>query len=698
MKGKTKKILLATIIVTFILLVGTFIFKTYYPSQYSPRTTGQIGEIEHDAIINQGFVSKVDKLDNIIVSIATYEKEIDTGKMVVRVYNPNGEVIYLNNYDLEDIVDNQNLNIEFDIQNHAYGKMFTLELTFKDIDEDQPITFYGGYKERNFTTNNPNITAKGAIAIFQRGQIKGDYYSAILALALLIELLVGMFIYYKDKDIKIKHKLLNNIFMLFISGIFAFCFIDCKYDFILDRRLSYVTFPLLVVSSVILLRNIVINFYSKKPEDIFLSLAIPIGTLFCFVLIPGAIPDEPFHYNIILQMAKGNFLLKPYDVKILQPDVANYSMIKDALTDNKAIHFISYLDDLRIGGYPQILYFPATIGMIIARSLGTTLVTSFYFSSYFNFLSFIILGYLAMKYMPFGKYILLIYLLNPMNIHQCVSMSADSLINSCCILFFAYILHIKFRKEKFDTKDGVILGILSLVVLCSKQAYIPLLLLLLLIKDKIKLNNGKMNLKFWIPVISAIIIYVVYYVYSYIAAHNFTPESANLVTNLITPQHSYSKLQYLFLNPLNVIYLVLHTIATNYNFYIMSFAGYKLSWLNTIMPEVIIYLYFTLFIFTILTNKEKWDINSDDKKIIFISYILVILLIFGGMYVEWGDSRVLLVQGIQGRYFIPINLLLIMMLTKRPYLKIDNRNLIIVLTILFINLVIGFNLMNGFMA
>ena len=74
-------------------------------------------------------------------------------------------------------------------------------------------------------------------------------------------------------------------------------------------------------------------------------------------------------------------------------------------------------------------------------------------------------------------------------------------------------------------------------------------------------------------------------------------------------------------------------------------------------------------------NEEDKSIilNKKDKIIIGIAIILCILLIFAGLYVQWTISRFNRVEGIQGRYFIPILAgLLILFESDKLKVKINN--------------------------
>lgn len=105
-----------------------------------------------------------------------------------------------------------------------------------------------------------------------------------------------------------------------------------------------------------------------------------------------------------------------------------------------------------------------------------------------NMIVAILLLYLAIKQMPFGKRGMLISMCFPIAIEGFTSMSPDALTIAVSYLITAYVLNIVFNKEKnIEKKDIFVLALLSIVIALCKIVYLPLVGLLLLIpKEKFK--------------------------------------------------------------------------------------------------------------------------------------------------------------------------------------------------------------------
>jgi len=687
---KNKKIV-TIFSITILLLILSIIVKPNYPEEYKPNSISSIGEITGNTIINQNFKSKLDVLDSIKIQYGTYTKKIESGSLNIKIYNGSKE-IYQHEYQLNELSDNQILDLEFDIQKNVKNKDFHLEIETDSLED--PITFYS-MNDVGKLTSTQKMNLIGNIRIIQHGQVGGYYYTIAIAIILLIEFLVYFIKKYNNDCPIIKHKFINNCIMLVASLILAVCFLDCRLDISNNFTLSLISFALLMLSSIVIIRNIIISYYSGQYEEMFLALAIPIGTFFFLALVPGVVPDEPFHYNIAYQMSKGNFFLSKYNEYVLNPKIASYTQVKEVILGNESIPFITS-GLTRSGGYSILLYIPAAFGMFIAQLFGLPEILCVYAGSYCNFLMFLILGYLIIKYLPFGKLIGLVYLLNPMLIHQATSVSCDAVINSTCLLFISYVLNIKYSSKEINWKDGLILGILLLFVVVSKFAYFPLALLLLLIKDKLKIENKKINKKIVVPIAVFSILSVLAFIY--VKRINPVHTVGRVTSDVpVVVNNNYTKNEYLMSNPLNVIYLGFNTAIHYLDFYITSFAGRSLGWLNINIPETIVYFYLFLLVLTVFLSKEKYELTKKEKSIVLIIWALNVMVVMGGLYYGFGNIRDILINGVQGRYFIPMNLLLLLvMFNRKNNLKWEKGLLFIIISISIINLLVISNIIDWF--
>ena len=119
-----------------------------------------------------------------------------------------------------------------------------------------------------------------------------------------------------------------------------------------------------------------------------------------------------------------------------------------------------------------------------------------------------------------------------------------------------------------------------------------------------------------------------------------------------------SKFQVLniLMHPINYMQMLLYSIDLNGNSYILSMFGSNLGWgelvnLNSIIPYA---LFILLIGITIIENGIKDKFNIFDKTIIILIILAIGGLIFTSLYVQWTTVGSTSIQGVQGRYLLPI--------------------------------------------
>lgn len=182
-----------------------------------------------------------------------------------------------------------------------------------------------------------------------------------------------------------------------------------------------------------------------------------------------------------------------------------------------------------------------------------------------NMIIAILLLYLAIKQMPFGKRGMLISMCFPIAMEGFTSMSPDALTIAVSYLITAYVLNIVFNKEKKINKTDIfILAILSIVIALCKIVYLPLVLLLLLIpKEKFKSKKAHI-LTIGIIIAVAIIANLVWLGVS------------SMYLSLYKDGNSGNQVSILFNDIIGYIQRVFTTISTNGGKYIYSMLGDEL--------------------------------------------------------------------------------------------------------------------------
>lgn len=594
-----------TIAVLIIVLIANYSLKIeekLYTTGEVQEETGTLEEVSTGTEIVQTFVAVDNNLEKVKIDFEPYKEDVNCGgKVTVGIKDADGNVIeekeILRNY----VRETSKYTLEFSKQKDSKDKEYQIFIRFNDLEEAD--RFYSvKYTDKNeFLKNHLTINGEemqGASIIFQdlyKSNIRTIIYSVIL--------------------------------IVFILGVY-------------------------IISSII--------YYKKgmKIENIFLMIA-PLICLFFLVTMPTfKNHDEYYHWIKAYEVSQGTLMTPQKDgvqgsmmpegvSKVFPSDWTklDYQKMKELLNvklneDNKGI-----LNAETAAVYSFVSYIPQATGIALARLVTDNVYLITYGGRIVNMIFALFVLYFAIKLMPFGKKLLLIPAMIPIAIEGFTSLSPDAMTISVAFFYIAYILHLAFgKKEQLGTKEKVILLISSIVIALCKIVYIPLVGLILIIpKEKFKNQENKI-LNFCVIAGIAVMINLIWLAIS--------------SRYLSTFREGDSKIQVLLAlqNPILYIQNVLYTFNLNGSNYLLSLFGADLGWGELIkLYSIVPYVFLTIYLFTAITDNELKD-KFKKYQIVWISLVILAIvgLIFTSLYVQWTTVGQTSIAGIQGRYFLPI--------------------------------------------
>ncbi|MDR3706180.1 MAG: DUF2142 domain-containing protein [Paludibacteraceae bacterium] len=421
-----------------------------------------------------------------------------------------------------------------------------------------------------------------------------------------------------------------------------------------------------------------------KPERFFLILAFLFGFLFVFVTPPFQVPDEPAHFYKAYQVSKFSFLgekqadcASTYNpisiVTVIGKKKGNCSgdyipisivtMANDLIGNipshpenkvpiEKVLRHLNEKADLDVKdfcGFPNtviyspIVYMPQSVGIGIARIFNCSPLVMFYAGRLFNLLAFILIVYFSIKIIPFFKWGLVLIALMPMTIFEVASLSADPVCYAISFFLFAFILKYAFDDDTKKVTRAAVFKIASLGFLLGlcKFSYVLLPFLFLLIPVK-RFNSKKVFFSsFLFIVFSSFIGFVIW---SFLTKKIYIP---------IWPYVDLHKQVYHILtHPL--AYLSAITSDKTLNMYLLHSVVGNLGWLDTHIPDFLLNIYIWLVILYALFEKKKVTVMLYQKAIILLVTVFSFLLVITMIYMSWNKVGADSIDGLQGRYFIPI--------------------------------------------
>lgn len=463
-----------------------------------------------------------------------------------------------------------------------------------------------------------------------------------------------------------------------------------------------------VIFFFIFLINLIYNFKKsdKKVEKVFLNIAIPIGLCFLLFMIPGHVPDENTHFYKAYDISCGNLITKidengdsfitvPKDlVNYNQVTLKNYKDIAD-LASNETNYEETEQVISTAQGNNFIMYVFSAMGFFIARILKISIFYGVLLGRLFNFVFYMLMIYLAIKKIPFGKLVLAVYALMPMCMQQASSFSPDAFINAISLYYIAFSIYLIFKEEKIKIKDFAIYILFTPIVCIVKMVYTLLAgIVFLIIKRKDIISKKK---------IAIIIITVIVGLVALLGTLTLSPKYTTTTEdtkkyNEKLNVDSSKQIENIINNPSNIIKAYIYDWYNMGNHYIYMAIGSELGWLELNPPEIIITLYLICLIFSTLVEKHDYGFNWKNKIWILLIVIGVMFLVEIALYVGFTPVGAEFIGGIQGRYYIPIYILLLLCLCgKEHYLKVKNAEVKLITTSGILNTLVIFEMIRYFL-
>ena len=407
--------------------------------------------------------------------------------------------------------------------------------------------------------------------------------------------------------------------------------------------------------------SIIYYMFSKnlKLEKIFLYMVIPIGLLYIFIIPLGRAPDENTHFYRSYEISIGNLIAKkdkmqqggdylPENINQIFGDSTKY---KDEVKNRniKASNKKKFISFPNTSMYSFITYFPQVLGITLGRILNLPILWIAFLGRITNFLVWVTLMYFAIKLIPFKKLSLLMIMFLPMMLQEAISLSADALTNGTTFLFISYILYFRYTENtKIKKKHMIIISLIAILMSICKIVYLPLCLLIFLIPNR-KFANKKQKFV-WIGML-ALQVSIISFFFFYLTTGYVLRTDSNIDT--------ISQIHYILNNPFRYLLVAFRTIYKDFHLFVVSFVGEALCWYDITISPVFTKLMWIIIIMVIILDNVRLKVNY------YLLYVFVTLsviaLIFTSEYLSWTPVGSLSIEGIQGRYFIPLFIPCLMM-------------------------------------
>ena len=408
-----------------------------------------------------------------------------------------------------------------------------------------------------------------------------------------------------------------------------------------------------------------------KVEQIFLFMGILFGVLYMVVLPPFTTPDEAVHVDtsyyysskILGQQAvdENGYVLYRSDDALYNhddqhiPTVQSYAILYHNLF--KMDHSDETVNFLRAPlSVSAIAYVPQIIGVTLARLFHLGNIQMLLWGRMFAMAFYLLCLYWAIKIAPIGKELLMVVALMPTTLQMAVSFSYDSTVLALCFLYTGVLLYLTLEAKRVTWHHIVLLALLFAWAAPAKLVYICLAFTLLIIPTE-KFANKYFKYISIAGIILAGAVVILLTRFQTVVAIGASDGG------MLAEQTTYS-LSYLLHNPSKILAIFYGTIIGQGTYYLETMIGQYLGWLEIILPGYIVYGFYTLIILSAIRKvSEKHVLSAGQRLWIFLVIAGVSVLVGAALLFDWTPIESNYVYGVQGRYFLPM-LPLLMILCK----------------------------------
>lgn len=612
-----KHIIILSIIIILFLLFSAYTYKLYVvPAthtkevalNYDYRQDKTLDKLSQGDKIEQTFIANDNELSGFSLNFATF-KTVTNGIIDVSLKDTiTGDLLLSQQLDISEIKDNTYRGFYLDDSiRDALNREFSIIVSVSQADEASQISLWK-------IENEPNLTGK----LFINGAEKPRE-------SLCFRVMAG------------ENEFLKPMYWVSIAMI---------------------SISIVVIYYLALIKKI-------KIEHVFLITALFCGLFYMFLFTPFSVPDEGIHigssykysnalmgyefeHNGVDYVREGDFAKVPL---YRTPNADTYRYVSENLfklsDSNKMIeHKLPYA-----GNVCQYLF--STLGVTVARMFNLGYLPMLMLGRLFNFAFFITLLYFSIKRIPFGKATLAIIALMPITMSLAISFSYDSVINALAIFFISTVLYIAYSKQKIKWWDILFLC-LSAGLLVASKAGIYIFICLMVFIIPIKRFNNKMNYfsAISLVLISCAVFMIVFNLMNIINVST-TPNTVESMDIYTAPKETYS-ISSIFTSPGNFVKIFVDTINSKSEFYIFSLLGYRLGWININIPIYISLIIGCLLLLSSFRLESEEQFIKNRTKFLFFIICAAVFCMFVIVAYTWTPQGDAIIEGVQGRYFIPI--------------------------------------------
>ncbi len=404
--------------------------------------------------------------------------------------------------------------------------------------------------------------------------------------------------------------------------------------------------PVMITAVLILAVTITLILLSVDERWIMTFMVIAIGIAYLYLCPLGMVPDEREHFFRAYEVSHGNVVSEHMGEYGIGGN--NFPSTLNTWDDENAVLDWTDLREYKFGNtslYSPVSYLPHAAAMSIAEHFITRNPAKvFYAGRLGGFITCMVLTVAALWIIPFGRKVFFMIMMNPMTMQEVISVSPDGFTIALSLFLFAYVLYLSYRTRKINIIDSVLLGVVCIALSQCKIVYVVLLFLLLIIPQE-SFTSKRISILYKIGILAGAIVLNLLWL---------TVSSGYLV-EFQPGVNSSEQVRFVLGNLFEYYAIAVRTTIEKGAFFVHSMLGSDLGAFNVGVPYIVWISSLIIFVYQIVSNRDMvQEPHARDKYVMMLVFLMGTALIYTSLYVQWTPLQNEIINGVQGRYFIPL--------------------------------------------
>jgi uncharacterized membrane protein len=400
----------------------------------------------------------------------------------------------------------------------------------------------------------------------------------------------------------------------------------------------------------------------SRPDRFFLAASLLFGVALAAVTPPFQVADEPSHFYRAYRVSEGRLALVPRAERAREELPSSVAEIGESLLGDlpfdaeRKIAPETILAAFRVPLEPEkrepvffpntlqytfVPYVPQALGILAGRLFEAPPLVLLYLARLSNLILGTLAVVFALRTLPALRWLAAMVALTPMAASLRASASADVTTTSAAFVIVAVAARLIWGPEKTASRRDLFLLTVGAVVLCaSKAAYFPLALLVFLIPGCRRAGYLAVHTALWL----ATTVWAI--------ATSRTVGILRFGAGIDSSRQIRDALS----NPLDFLGIVAVDYVVNAPRYLTQFIG-KLGWLDVWLGAPFLAAYLAVLLALLFLDAGR-DVDVRPWQRVFLAALVLatMVLISASQYAIWTRYGADTIDGLQGRYYIPLAL------------------------------------------